>query len=52
MNTLLVVALLIIALAITARLMMLIRRDRPASPPADQVDWRADGLSWRHLGIN
>jgi len=51
MNLLLAVT-LIIAFASTARLMMLIRRDRPATPPADQVDWRADALSWRHVGIN
>jgi len=47
-----VVAVLILTLVSTAGLMMLIRRDRPASPPADQVDWRAEALSWRHLGIN
>ena len=52
MNTLLAVTLTIIALAITARLVVLLRRDRPATPPATEIDWRADGLAWRHLGIN
>ena len=50
--TLILIALLVITLAAvllaTARV---IRRDRPATPPGDAWDWRADALAWNRLGI-
>jgi hypothetical protein len=45
--TLLTIAAAAVLLA-TARV---IRRDRPATPPGQTWDWRADALAWNRLGI-
>ena len=50
--TMIFIALLALAAAAvllaTARV---IRSDRPATPPGDAFDWRADALAWNRLGI-
>lgn len=46
------VALLVVALgAVLLATIGAIRRDRPATPPGDAWDWRADALAWNRLGI-
>jgi len=50
--TLILIALLVIGLAgVLMATAHVIRHDRPATPPGDAWDWRADALAWNRLGI-